>query len=77
LDKAPDDVRPLLKPRLEAVRDAPSYEAGKMMAQATVERFSRAYPSAMKSSSEDLEASLAHLKLPSVHRKNIRTTNLV
>jgi transposase-like protein len=77
LDKVPDDVRPVLKPWLEAVRDAPDYEAGKMMAQATIEKFSRDYPSAMKSFAEDLEASLVHLKLPSVHRKNIRTTNLV
>ena len=48
-----------------------------MMAQVTVERFSPEFPSAMKGFTEDPEASLAHLKLPSVHRKHIRTTNLV
>jgi len=31
----------------------------------------------MRSFADDLEASLAHLKLPVVHRKHIRTTNLV
>lgn len=77
LDKVPDEARAIMKPWLEAVRDAPDYEAGKMMAQAVIDRFSPDYPSAMKSFTEDLEASLSHLKLPSVHRKNIRTTNLV
>jgi transposase-like protein len=31
----------------------------------------------MRSFADDLQASLAHLKLPVVHRKHIRTTNLV
>ncbi len=48
-----------------------------MMALSVIEKFSHDYPSAMKSFAEDLEASLVHLKLPSVHRKHIRTTNLV
>ena len=73
-DKVPDDVRHILKLLLEAVRDAPSYEAGKIMAQAVTEKFSRDRPSAMKSFAEDPEASLVHLKHPSVHRENIRTT---
>lgn len=77
LDKVPEDARATLKPWLKAVRDAPSYEAGKTMAQATVEKFSHDYPSAMKSFADDLEASFSHLKLPSVHRRSIRTTNLV
>lgn len=70
--KVPDDVRPILKPWLEAARDAPACEAGKRMAQAVMEKFSPDSPSAMKSFAEDLEASLVHLMLPSVHRKNIR-----
>ena len=40
-------------------------------------KFSALYPSAMKSFEDDLEASLAHLKLPADHRVNCRTTNLV
>ncbi len=31
----------------------------------------------MRSLAEDLPASLAHLKLPPVHRKHVRTTNVV
>jgi len=31
----------------------------------------------MNSFEDDLEASLAHLQLPAVHRKYVRTTNLI
>ncbi len=31
----------------------------------------------MRAFEEDLEASLAHLKLPPVHRKHVRTTSLI
>jgi transposase-like protein len=77
LDKVPDEVRPVLKPYLAAIRDAPDYERGRQLAAAVVEQFRPSYPGAMRSLTEDLEASLAHLKLPSVHRKSVRTTNLI
>ncbi|MCL6581909.1 MAG: IS256 family transposase [Firmicutes bacterium] len=77
LDKVPEEVRPILKPYLEAVRDAPDYETGRRVAGEVVSRFGGSYPSAMRSFTEDLQASLAHLKLPVVHRRHIRTTNLV
>lgn len=77
LDKVPDEVKALLKPYIEAVRDAPDYESGRRLAGEVVARFGRDYPSAMRSFEDDLEASLAHLKLPAVHRKHIRTTNLI
>ncbi len=77
LDKVPEEVRPLLKPYLEAVRDAPDIETGRRLAEEVVARFGEAYPSAMRSFQEDLDASLAHLELPAVHRKHIRTTNLI
>ena len=60
-----------------AVRDAPTYEAGEAQAASLIERFSGAYPSAVKSFADDLEASLAHLKVPVRHRINLRTTNLL
>ena len=59
------------------VRDAPTYEAGEAQAASLIERFSGAYPSAVKSFADDLEASLAHLKVPVRHRINLRTTNLL
>jgi putative transposase len=60
-----------------AVRDAPTHEAGEAQAASLIERFGGAYPAAIKSFADDLEASLAHLKLPVRHRINVRTTNLL
>jgi putative transposase len=60
-----------------AVRDAPTHEAGEAQAASLIERFGEIYPAAIKSFAEDLEASLAHLKLPVRHRINVRTTNLL
>ncbi len=77
LDKVPDAARAEVKAFLEAVRDAPTPEAGRQAAAAVLERFGREYPSAMASFSDDLEASLAHLEAPLAHRKYIRTTNLI
>jgi transposase-like protein len=60
-----------------AVRDAPTNEAGEAMAASLIERFGAVYPSAMACFSDDLEASLAHLRIPARHRINVRTTNLI
>jgi putative transposase len=60
-----------------AVRDAPTHEAGEAQAASLIERFGSAYPAAVKSFADDLEASLAHLKVPVRHRINVRTTNLL
>jgi len=40
-------------------------------------QFERDYPTAMASLRDDLDASLAHLRLPVAHRKYVRTTNLI
>ena len=77
LDKVPDEVRPRLKAWLQAIRDAPDYHHGRALAEQVMAEFDRDYPAAMRSLSDDLEASLAHLKLPAMHRRYIRTTNLV
>jgi hypothetical protein len=77
LDKVPDAARAEVKAHLVAIRDAPTYEAGRQTALAVLARFERAYPTAMASLREDLEASLAHLRLPAAHRKYVRTTNLI
>jgi transposase-like protein len=77
LAKVPETMRDELRAWLAAVRDAPDYQAGKEVAAHLIARYQQEYPSAMKSFTEDLEASLAHLKLPAAHRKHIRTTNLL
>jgi putative transposase len=60
-----------------AVRDAPTHEAGEAQATSFIECFGELYPAAVKSFADDLEASLAHLKVPVRHRINVRTTNLL
>ena len=77
LDKVPDEAREEVKTFLQPVRDAPDYETGRQLAHVTIKRFTGDYPSAMRSLQDDLAASLTHLKLPPVHRKNVRTTNLI
>jgi transposase-like protein len=62
---------------VRAVRDAPTLEAGEQAAAAVIERFGERYPAAMACLSDDLEASLNHLRLPVRHRINARTTNLL
>jgi putative transposase len=76
LDKVPDDMRETFKRLLIEVRDAPDHETGRQRADALIARYQREHPSAMACLAEDLEASLAHLKLPSLHQKSVRTTNL-
>jgi putative transposase len=62
---------------VRAVRDAPTLEAGEQAAATVMERFGDRYPAAMACLADDLEASLAHLRLPVRHRINVRTTNLL
>jgi len=60
-----------------AVRDAATFDGGELQAAALIERFGGLYPSATRCFSEDLQATLAHLKIPIRHRINVRTTNLI
>jgi transposase-like protein len=77
LDKVPDAARAEVKAHLVAIRDAPTYEAGRQVALVVQARFERVYPTAMASLREDLDASLAHLRLPVAHRKHVRTIDLI
>lgn len=77
LDKVPDDQRETVKRLLYDVRDAPDHETGRARAAAFVEGYRGKLPSAVASFENDLAASLNHLKLPTLHHKSIRTTNLV
>ncbi|MDH7578783.1 MAG: transposase, partial [Bacillota bacterium] len=60
-----------------SIRDAASYDDGRKALETVLNRFEGKYPSAMKSLKDDLEASLNHLRVPPVHRKYVRTTNLI
>jgi putative transposase len=77
LDKIPESHKVEVKAFLTAIRDAPDYESGCQRAKELVEKYKREFPRAIKSFTEDLESSLAHLQLPVVHRKYARTTNLI
>ena len=77
LDKLPDSARNEVKAWLQAVRDAPTPEAGQQAASETLGHFQQEYPRAMQCFAEDLEASLAPLRVPPTHRKFVRTTNLI
>ncbi len=75
--KLPEEGDEEVLAHARSVRDAPTYEAGEAAAARLIERFGEVYPAAIGSFSEDLEASLAHLKVPVRHRINVRTTNLL
>ncbi len=77
LDRVPDSHKDELKAFLVAVRDAPDYECGSQRAKELICRYENLFPRAIQSFKDDLEAALAHLKLPAVHRKYVRTTNLI
>jgi len=77
LDKVPDEMRETVKNLLYDIRDAPDHETGKKRAQSFIEKYKAKLPSAVACFENDLEASLNHLKLPAVHHKSVRTTNLV
>jgi putative transposase len=77
LCKVPKSALEEVRAHLRAIRDAPTLSVGQEMAAAFMEAFGPKYPSAVASFSDDLEASLAHLRLPFEHRLYCRTTNLV
>lgn len=75
--KVPEEAAQEFMAHVRAVRDAPTHQAGEAAAALVIESFSETYPSAVRCFAEDLEASLAHLKVPVRHRINVRTTNLL
>jgi len=62
---------------VRAVRDAPTHQAGEALAASVIERYADRYPAAVACLTDDLQASLAHLRLPPRHRISARTTNLI
>jgi len=77
LSKIPEKEHDEVRAYLRAIRDAATLESGRQGAVDFIKKFGDRFPSAVKSFSEDMEASLQHLRLPEEHRKNCRTTNLI
>lgn len=75
--KVPEEAAQEFLAHVRSVRDAPTYQAGEAAAATLIERFTDLYPAAVSCFADDLEASLAHLKVPVRHRINVRTTNLL
>jgi len=77
LAKVPEEAKAEFAAHLRAVRDAATPDQGRASATELIMRFGDLYPSAVDCFTEDLDASLAHLRLPARHRINCRTTNLI
>jgi transposase-like protein len=74
--EVPDEMYTTIERLLQDVRDAADYETGKQRADALIGQYKRQLASATAALADDLEASLTHLKLPVLHRRMVRTTNL-
>ena len=77
LNKVPQEAVPEVKLYLNSVYYAPDEEVAQREAQTFRDRFSPAYPSAVKSFNEDFDACIKHLKCPAGHHKFITSTNLI
>jgi len=79
--KVPEDQWPEFKARVQAAYQAPSRAPSRSGARDLAERVVKDYaddlPSAVTCFEDDLEACIAHLRLPIGHRRAIRTTNLL
>jgi transposase-like protein len=77
LNKLPHLARPTLKKLIQAAFTARSYKDGLAQARAIIAEYREAFPEAMKCLERDLEECLTALKFPFLHRRQIRTTNLL
>ena len=66
-----------IKPYLGRIRDAPDLQTGEKAVEEFLDKFSKELPGLCKILTEDLDALLAHLRLPWRLRKFVRTTNLI
>jgi transposase-like protein len=77
LAKVPQAAREEIKRRVQDVFYAPCLEMAQQRAAEVLRDYQEAYPSAMRSFTNDLDACLAYLRCPLAHHKAIRTTNLL
>src|SRR5690606_18428414 len=75
LEKIPAEAHGEVKAFLSCIRDAPDWATGRQLANQFVKQYRHEYGRAIASFEDDLEASLAHLQLPAIHRRAGRTTN--
>ena len=75
--KVPEDQWPQIKERMRAAYQAPSRAIARDLADGVVKDYGDTLPSAVACFQDDLEACIAHLRLPVTHRRATRTTNLL
>ena len=75
--KVPEDQWPEFKARVQAAYQAPSRAIARDLAEGVVRDQADELPRAVACFEDDLEACIAHLRLPIGHRRAIRTTNLL
>ena len=77
LARLPHMARPMLKKLIYKAFTARSYQEGLSQARAIIAEYREAFPEAMRCLEHDLEECLTALKFPFLHRRQIRTTNLL
>ena len=75
--KVPTDFWPEFKVRVTACYQAPSRAIARDLAAGIRVDYADSLPSALACFEDDFEACIAHLRLPVVHRRTARTTNLL
>src|SRR6201994_1222235 len=75
--KVPTDLWPEFKARVTACYQAPSRAIARQLAAGIRADYVDQLPSALACFEDDIEACIAHLRLPVTHRRFIRTTNLL
>jgi transposase-like protein len=75
--KVPEDQWPDFKARAQAAYQAPSRAIARDLANGVVRDHEAELPSVVACFRDDLDACIAHLRLPITHRRAIRTTNLL
>jgi len=77
LAKVPESEQAEVLAFLNAVYLAPTPDVARTLAKEFLTKYERTLPSAVRCFLDDFEASIAYLRCPEVHRKAIRTTNVI
>ena len=75
--KVPEDIWPEFKARATAAYQAPSRAIARDLADGVVADFEAELPTTVACFRDDIEACIAHVRMPVTHRRAIRTTNLL
>jgi len=77
LGKLPHLARPTLKKLIRRAFTARTYAEGLALARAIIDEYGETFPAAMACLERDLDECLSALRFPLIHRRQIRTTNLL